>query len=182
MTHYEDPDNQHNYQGEPTRETDRVYRTLNDDHRRTTQRSPLSRTSSWGAVFLMGGWRLALAIILIFFIVVNWALLGNRIPTGNTATAADAAVATILPDATMLPTMTVSIANAQVRVNGTGAAGLFLRKAPSRTAEVIKTLPDGTTLQVVGANKTVEDVVWRNVRDSDGNEGWVSAGYVVPIE
>jgi SH3-like domain-containing protein len=59
---------------------------------------------------------------------------------------------------------------------------LFLRQAPSRTAEVLKTLPDGTTLQVVGANKTVEDVVWRNVRDSDGNEGWVSAGYVVPIE
>jgi hypothetical protein len=181
MTHYEDPDNQHNYPGEPTREADRVYRTLNDDHRRTTQRSPLSRTSSWGAVFLMGGWRLALAIILIFFIVVNWALLGNRIPSVNMATAANV-TATVLPDATMLPTMTVSIVNAQVRVNGTGAAGLFLRKAPSRTAEVLKTLPDGTTLQVVGANKTVEDVVWRNVRDSDGNEGWVSAGYVVPIE
>ena len=43
-------------------------------------------------------------------------------------------------------------------------------------------MPDGTTLQIVGANKTVDDVVWRNVRDSDGNEGWVSAGYVVPIE
>jgi SH3-like domain-containing protein len=89
---------------------------------------------------------------------------------------------TVLPDATSLPTMTVSMSNAQVRVNGTGAAGLFLRKDPSRTAEVLKTLPDGTTLQIVGANKTVDDVVWRNVRDSDGNEGWVSAGYVVPIE
>ena len=67
MTNYV-PDDQHNNFGESTRETDRVYRTMNDDHRRTTQRSPLSRTSSWSAVFLMGGWRLALAIILIFFI------------------------------------------------------------------------------------------------------------------
>jgi hypothetical protein len=178
MTNYV-PEDQHNNLGE----SDRVYRPLNDDHRRTTQRSPLSRTSSWGAVFLMGGWRLALAIILIFFIGVNWALLGSRTPVGTPVTAADGSiVATVLPDATMLPTMTVSIANAQVRVNGTGAAGLFLRQAPSRTAEVLKTLPDGAVLQVVGANKTVEDVVWRNVRDSDGNEGWVSAGYVVPIE
>lgn len=181
MTNYV-PEDQHDRASESQRDTDRVYRTINDDHRRTTQRAPLSRTSSWGAVFLMGGWRLALAIILIFFIVVNWALLGSRTSTEATAPQGDVAVATMLPDTTLLPTMTVAIANAQVRVNGTGAAGLFLRKVPSRTAEVIKTVPDGTTLQIIGANKTVDDVVWRNVRDSDGNEGWVSAGYVVPIE
>jgi hypothetical protein len=181
MTNYV-PEDQDNHPSESMRDTDRQYREMNDDHRRTTQRTPLSRTSSWSAVFLMGGWRLALAIILIFFIVVTWALLGSRTTAIAPATAADAAVATVLPDATSLPTMTVSMSNAQVRVNGTGAAGLFLRKDPSRTAEVLKTLPDGTTLQIVGANKTVDDVVWRNVRDSDGNEGWVSAGYVVPIE
>lgn len=181
MTNYI-PDDQQNNFGESPRQTDRVYRTMNDDHRRTTQRSPLSRTSSWSAIFLMGGWRLALAIILIFFIVVNWALLGSRSSANSKTPATDVVAPTTLPQATMLPTMTMAISTAQVRVSGTGAAGLFLRKAPSRSAEVLKTLPDGTTLQIVGANKTVDDVVWRNVRDSNGVEGWVSAGYVVPVE
>ena len=177
MPNSENPHVLQNNPGDSPRETNRVYRTVNDDNRRTVQHTPLSRTSSWVAVFLLGGWRVALAVMLIFFFLVNWVLFGNHISGANPAVT----VAGLPVESTMLPTLTVAMTTAQVRVNGTGAAGLFLRKAPSRSAEVVKTLNDGTVLDIVGNNKTAEDVEWRNVRDSDGNEGWVSAGYVVPV-
>ena len=163
-------------QNDPRTTVSERVRPPHEDHRRTTQRTPLSRTSTWSAVFLMGGWRLALALVLLFFIFVNWALLSNR-------SSSDAAVDTSLtpmttPQATLFPTMTVA-AGEQVKVSGTANSGLFLRKDPSRTAEVLKTLPEGTVLSIIGANKTVDDVVWRNVRDATGSEGWVAAGFVV---
>ena len=70
----------------------------------------------------------------------------------------------------------------QVRVRGTGESGVFFRSEPERTSNVLRTLPEGAVLQVVGANRTVGDVVWRNVRDDDGNEGWVSAAFLETVE
>jgi hypothetical protein len=151
-------------------------RSFNEDHRRTTQRAPLSNTSDWRAVFLMGGWRLALALVLIFFIMVLLFVLRGSAESAAPVSTDPATVQT--PQATLFPTMTVA-AGEQVRVSGTGDSGLFLRKEPSRTAEPIKTLPEGTVLAIIGANKTVDDIVWRNVRDAAGSEGWVSASYVV---
>jgi SH3-like domain-containing protein len=78
--------------------------------------------------------------------------------------------------------MTSTIQIEQVRVRGTGSSGLFLRKEPERADNVLRTLPDGAILQVVGANRTVGDVVWRNVRDDAGNEGWVSAAFLETVE
>lgn len=174
---YSNPNDHSNYppQGDPRTTTSDRVRALNEDHRRTTQRTPLSRTNNWSAVFLMGGWRLALALVLIFFIVVNLLLLRGH--SSSATTPADSAVAAT-PQATLFPTMTVA-AGEQVIVSGTGSSGLFLRKEPNQTAEVLKTLPDGTVLSIIGANKTVDDRVWRNVRDATGAEGWVAASFVV---
>lgn len=177
---YPNPDERPSYppQDIPRTSTDERVRPMHEDHRRTTQRTPLSRTSTWSAVFLMGGWRLALALVLIFFIFVTWALLGSRTDGAVTPVATDAPALTT-PQATLYPTMTVA-AGEQVRVSGTGTSGLYLRKEPSRTSEVLKTLPEGTVLSVIGANKTMDDVVWRNVRDAAGSDGWVAADFVVP--
>lgn len=175
---YPNPNDRPGYtaQNDPRTAVNERVRPPHEDHRRTTQRTPLSRTSTWSAVFLMGGWRLALALVLLFFIFVNWALISNG--ASSSAASTDTALTETTPQATLFPTMTVA-AGEQVKVSGTANSGLFLRKEPSRTAEVIKTLPEGTVLTVIGANKTVDDVVWRNVRDAAGSEGWVAAGFVV---
>lgn len=172
------PNDRYGYppQGDSRTTTSERVRPLHEDHRRTTQRTPLSRTSTWSAVFLMGGWRLALALVLIFFIFINWALLRDTSET-VTPLAPDAATLS-QPQPTLYPTMTVT-AGEQVRVSGTGDSGLFLRKEPSRTAEKVKTLPEGAVLEIIGANKTVDDIVWRNVRDVAGSEGWVAANFLV---
>lgn len=176
---YPNPNDRPSYQsqGDPRTTTSERLRPLHEDHRRTTQRTPLSRTNNWSAVFLMGGWRLALALVLIFFIIVNLSLLKGRTESAAPV-ASDESTVALTPQATLFPTMTVA-AGEQVRVSGTGDSGLFLRKEPSRTAEKIKTLPEGTVLEIIGANKTIDDVVWRNVRDAAGSEGWVAANFVV---
>jgi hypothetical protein len=186
MTMYDDdqsgqePRESYGHGGFQQRDAERTYRTINEDHRRTTQRANLSRTSDWTAIFLMGGWRLAMALVLIFFIFVCWALLRD----GSDASASGVGDATLVgtPAATALPTMTSTIQIEQVRVRGTGSSGLFLRKEPERADNVVRTLPEGAILQVVGANRTTGDVVWRNVRDDAGNEGWVSAAFLETVE
>lgn len=187
MTMYDDdqagqePRESYGHGGFQQRDAERTYRTINDDHRRTTQRANLSRTSDWTAIFLMGGWRLALALVLIFFIFVCWALLSDG--SGASASSDGEAALAGTPAATTLPTMTSTIQIEQVRVRGTGSSGLFLRKEPERRDDnVLRTLPEGAVLQVVGANRTVGDVVWRNVRDDAGNEGWVSAAFLETVE
>ncbi len=166
----------HPLQGDLRTTTSERIRPLHEDHRRTTQRTPLSNTSTWRAVFLMGGWRLALALVLIFLIFVCWALIQGNSESGVPVESDTQAMTT--PQATLYPTMTVA-AGEQVRVSGTGASGLFLRKDPGKTAEKVKTLPEGAVLDIIGANKTVDDIVWRNVRDAAGSEGWVAASFVV---
>ena len=186
MTMYDDDQNTRDTRnmygqgGFQQRDAERTYRTINDDHRRTTQRANLSRTGDWTAIFMMGGWRLALALVLMFFIFVSWAL--ARGDSADASADASASADTMALIATPLPTMTMTIQIEQVQVSGTGSAGLYMRKEASRTAEIVRTLPDGTILQIVGANKTNGDLVWRNVRDADGNEGWVAAAFVQTIE
>jgi SH3 domain-containing protein len=62
-------------------------------------------------------------------------------------------------------------------VANTGGDGLNLRRTPGPDGEVITRLPDGTRLESVGADRTVNGVVWRNVRAPDGSEGWVAAEF-----
>ena len=62
-------------------------------------------------------------------------------------------------------------------VANTGGDGLNLRRTPGPDGEVITRLPDGTRLESVGPDRTVNGVVWRNVRAPDGSEGWVAAEF-----
>jgi hypothetical protein len=157
------------------------YPPVQEDHRRTTQRAAYSRTSTWRDIFMMGGWRLILAIFLLVFIFVVWALLSDQ----NVNEVVDTVPAdTPALDTTPLPTFT-PVAGSQlprVRVSGTGTSGLFMRSAASRGAQAIKTLPEGTVLEIIGDNTVDGTTTWLHVRDSAGDEGWIAQSFTTPLE
>ena len=62
-------------------------------------------------------------------------------------------------------------------VANTGGDGLNLRREPGPDGEVITRLPDGTRLEQVGPDRSVNGVTWHNVRSPDGDVGWVSAEF-----
>ena len=66
------------------------------------------------------------------------------------------------------------------RVGNTEGAGLNLREAPSATAPVTATLPEGTVVEVLGPDRQAEGRSWKNVRSPDAGSGWVAAEYVLP--
>ncbi len=157
------------------------YPPIIEDHRRTTQRASYSRTSTWREIFLMGGWRLILAMVLLVFIFVVWALLSD-VNKSNVVDVQPADAPAL--DMTPLPTMTPVGGNQlpKVRVSGTGTSGLFMRSSPSRGASAVKTLPEGTVIDIIG-EKTVDGTTsWLHVRDSAGAEGWIAESYTTPIE
>ncbi len=68
----------------------------------------------------------------------------------------------------------------RVRVANTGGDGANLRERPSSSSTRIKSLRDGTVLEIVGANQEAEGEVWRNVRDASGASGWIVSDYLEP--
>jgi hypothetical protein len=72
-------------------------------------------------------------------------------------------------------------ANARVRVAGAGGAGVNLRREPGMAGRRLKGLFDGAEVDVIGSERRVDGLIWRNVRDpSDGSEGWVAAELLAP--
>jgi hypothetical protein len=69
---------------------------------------------------------------------------------------------------------------ARVRVAKTDGQGANMRERPSTSAPVVKVLPDGSVLDVVGPDQQAEGRAWRNVRDPDGASGWVAAELLEP--
>ena len=66
----------------------------------------------------------------------------------------------------------------RLQVAGTGNDGANLRREPGQSGERIKTIREGTVLEVVGADRTVDGTVWRNVRDTQGESGWIAASFL----
>jgi uncharacterized protein YgiM (DUF1202 family) len=64
----------------------------------------------------------------------------------------------------------------QVRVTD----GANLRERPGQSAPVVKTVPEGTILQVVGADQPMDGKGWKNVRDDTGTQGWIAAELLEP--
>ena len=63
-------------------------------------------------------------------------------------------------------------------VRGTGGSGARLRAQPGNSGQIITVVPENTPLLVVGADRTVDGLVWRNVRAPNGSEGWIAANFV----
>ncbi|MCC6176522.1 MAG: SH3 domain-containing protein [Chloroflexi bacterium] len=66
----------------------------------------------------------------------------------------------------------------RVQVAFTNGSGVNVRAKPGERGQRLKTLREGSALEVVGADQTVDGATWRNVRDATGTSGWVSARYL----
>jgi hypothetical protein len=62
-------------------------------------------------------------------------------------------------------------------VGNTQGIGVYIRPTPSMAGQ-IKAWPDGTRMTVIGPDQQAEGMTWKNVRDPDGNVGWVPAQYL----
>lgn len=74
----------------------------------------------------------------------------------------------------------------RVRVANTGGTGANMRTEPATTAALVRSLRDGTELDVIGPDRDADGRRWRNVRDRTDNStsGWVVAEFLetVPVE
>lgn len=144
------------------------------------------------------GWKFvlaAMAIILAGIVLFMLSQAGSPepLPSGRSATEPQSQPPIVLTPLPEQPTVTpdpltstltltpTTPLNAQLRVQGTGALGLFLRPEPNLNNTPIKTLPEGTIVTVVGEDSVQPDRVWKRVRDAEGAEGWAAADYLVPV-
>jgi uncharacterized protein YgiM (DUF1202 family) len=89
-----------------------------------------------------------------------------------TVSASATATATPTPDESAAP------AGEPVEVFGTGGQGANLRAEPGTGGQLIRTLPDGTHLTVIGPDREAGGLTWRNVRGDGGTTGWIVADAV----
>jgi hypothetical protein len=88
------------------------------------------------------------------------------------APAANQAVPTSAPSPVASPTPS------SLTVGNTGGEGVFIRRTLD-AADRIRAWPDKTIMVVVGGDQQAEGRTWKNVKDPDGNVGWVPSEYLV---
>jgi SH3 domain-containing protein len=66
----------------------------------------------------------------------------------------------------------------RVRIKDTGGSGANMRDKPGAIGNVVKTVPDGAALRVVGPDQDADGRSWRHVRDEGGDEGWIASDLV----
>jgi hypothetical protein len=67
-----------------------------------------------------------------------------------------------------------------VRVANTGGQGIVLRREPTTSAPRVAARAENSLFRIVGADRTVDGRVWREVEDMQGNRGWTPAEFLVP--
>ena len=70
----------------------------------------------------------------------------------------------------------------RVKVAGTNGTGVNLRAKAGERGQRLKTVPEGTMLDIIGADETADGIAWRNVRDAAGNSGWVAGKFVARVQ
>ena len=69
------------------------------------------------------------------------------------------------------------------RVNNTGTLGLNIRREPATSAPSVAAVAEGGTVRLVGPEQRGADGrVWLQVEDARGNQGWVPAEFLVPLD
>ena len=68
-----------------------------------------------------------------------------------------------------------------VEVYGTGGTGANLRVQPGRTGSVLRSVPDGSHLTIIGEDQTADGIAWRHVQTDDGLSGWLAQEVVQPV-
>jgi len=65
-----------------------------------------------------------------------------------------------------------------VKVVGTGGAGLNMRAGAGTGHAKVKTLADGSSVEIIGGPEDADGYTWWQVRDSVGTTGWVVQTYL----
>ncbi len=65
-------------------------------------------------------------------------------------------------------------------VANTGGSGVYIRKSAADPTSRIKLWPEKTLMVEIGVSGTADGRTWRNVRDPDGNQGWVPSEFLAP--
>jgi Bacterial SH3 domain len=108
-------------------------------------------------------------------------IFNNASPTPDLALYSPTPEATDTPEPT--PTAQESAIKASyVQVANTGGDGVRLRSNPQTNTSSVRTLPEGTVVQVIGPDQTNADGTWAYVRTLDENSdtGWISRKYLAP--
>jgi len=67
----------------------------------------------------------------------------------------------------------------RVQVANTEGEGVNLRREPSLASQALRVILEGTMLDIVGPDRDADGRRWRNVRDLDGETGWIPSPYLV---
>ena len=124
---------------------------------------------------------LVLAIVVV--VGVSWLAQPRRLDA-RVAQAAPVPAIQAPPEPTVVPTPIPQPATQpapvveRVRVTGTSGSGVNLRAKAGERGTRIKTVAEGTTLELVGADEMADGISWRNVREPGGSTGWVAAKFV----
>lgn len=135
----------------------------------------------WPSAFV--GLILAVCVV----VGVSWLAAPRRLdrPVAVAAveTVAPPPVPTAIPTPIPAPVMTPVPAPVveKVRVANTRGAGVNLRAKAGERAQRIKTMPEGSVLEVVGEDTAVDGLVWRNVKDATGASGWMAGQFLARV-
>jgi hypothetical protein len=99
---------------------------------------------------------------------------GSPVPGASPSPGAGGTV--ISPPASPSP----SAAGERMKIANTEGQGANMRQRPSTTAPILRTLPEATVVEVIGAETNAEGRSWRNVRDPGGATGWVASDLLAP--
>src|SRR5262245_3474488 len=120
-------------------------------------------------------------VALLILMLFNTACFGAPPPPTPTPTAVPV-VASPPPLPAVAPTLpilapTLTPAPSRLYVANTDGEGVTLRRDPA--GEKITIWPDGTEIQTLGENRTVDGRTWTRVRDPEGTDGWMAAEFLV---
>ena len=123
---------------------------------------------------------LVLAVVVV--VGVSWLAQPRRFDARVAQAAAPAVQAVeepvVIPTPIPQPAVQAPPVVERVRVSGTNGAGVNLRARAGERGTRIKTLAEGTTLELIGADELADGMTWRNVREPSGSTGWVAAKFV----
>ena len=69
----------------------------------------------------------------------------------------------------------------RVRVVNAEGGSVNMRAEPSTSADVVTQVAEGSTLDIVGANRDADGRTWRNVQTSDRKAGWIASTFLETI-
>jgi hypothetical protein len=106
------------------------------------------------------------------------------LPPGGGGTVIGAAP-TAAPNAPPSPTAVAqnpdADSNAQkVKVKESDGTSVNLRDKPGTTGAIVKSIPEGTVLDVIGEDRQMDGKAWKNVKDETGATGWMAAELLEP--